>query len=136
MFPLAHSCYLSFWRKTISSLFPLPPFPSFSFFSLINTQNSPLMVYNFSPKYQKHKMSCNNSMPVCVGSCNNICNQERGGGEMHWEFGISRCKLLYIEWINNRVPLYSKGTKYPVINHNGKNMKKNVCIYANHFAVQ
>ena len=23
-----------------------------------------------------------------------------------WEFGISRCKLLYIEWINNKVLLY------------------------------
>ena len=26
-----------------------------------------------------------------------------------WEFGISRCKLLYIEWINNKVLLYSTG---------------------------
>ena len=23
------------------------------------------------------------------------------GGGMDWELGISRCKLLYIEWINN-----------------------------------
>ena len=30
-----------------------------------------------------------------------------GGGQgMELEFGISRCKLLYIEWINNKV-LYS-----------------------------
>ena len=26
-------------------------------------------------------------------------SRDRGG--MDWEFGISRCKLLYIEWINN-----------------------------------
>ena len=26
---------------------------------------------------------------------------------MDWEFGISRCKLLYIGWMNNMVPLYS-----------------------------
>ena len=26
-----------------------------------------------------------------------------------WEFGISRYKLLYIEWINNKVLLYSTG---------------------------
>ena len=41
---------------------------------------------------------------------------------MDWEFGISRCKLLYIEWINNKVLLYSTGNyiQYPVINHNGK----------------
>ena len=29
------------------------------------------------------------------------------GGGMDWELGISRCKLLYIEWINNKVLLYS-----------------------------
>ena len=41
---------------------------------------------------------------------------------MDWEFGISRCKLLYIEWIHNKVLLYSAGNyiQYPIINHNGK----------------
>ena len=41
---------------------------------------------------------------------------------MDWEFGVSRCKLLHIEWINNKVLLYSTGNyiQYPVINHNGK----------------
>ena len=28
-------------------------------------------------------------------------------GGMDWELGISRCKLVYKEWINNKVPLYS-----------------------------
>ena len=41
---------------------------------------------------------------------------------MEWEVGVSRCKLLRIGWINNKVLLY--GTEnyihYPVINHNGK----------------
>ena len=27
-----------------------------------------------------------------------VTNRERGG--MDWEFGVSRCKLVYIEWIN------------------------------------
>ena len=33
-----------------------------------------------------------------------------------------KCKLLYTEWINNKVLLYSTGNYilYPVINHNGK----------------
>ena len=50
----------------------------------------------------------------------------RGWGGMDWEFGISRCKLLYTGWINNKVLLYSKGNciQYPVINHNGKEYKK------------
>ena len=44
------------------------------------------------------------------------------GGKKDWEFGISRCKLSYIRWINNKVLLYSIGNyiPYPVINHNGK----------------
>ena len=48
------------------------------------------------------------------------------GGGMDWEFGISRCKLLHIEWINNKVLLYSTGddTQYSVINHNGKEYEK------------
>ena len=41
---------------------------------------------------------------------------------MGWEFGISRCKLLYIEWISYKVLLYSIGNyiQYPVVNLNGK----------------
>ena len=31
----------------------------------------------------------------------------RGGGGLDWEFGVSRCKLSYIERINNMFPLYS-----------------------------
>ena len=39
-----------------------------------------------------------------------------------WECGNSRSKLLYREWINNNVLLYSTGNyiQYPVINHNAK----------------
>ena len=60
-----------------------------------------------------------------------------GGGlgeEMDWEFGVSRCKLLYIEWISNKVLLYSTGNyiQYCVINHNGKKYEKEyiyMCVY-------
>ena len=51
---------------------------------------------------------------------------------MNWEFRISRCKPLYIEWINSKVLLYSTGNciQYPVINHNGKEHEKEcVCIH-------
>ena len=50
------------------------------------------------------------------------CQRGWGGGGKDWEFGISRCKLLYTGWINNKVLLYStrKYIQYPVINHNGK----------------
>ena len=38
------------------------------------------------------------------------CQGGRGWkGEMDWEFGVSRCKLVYIGWINNKMLLYSTG---------------------------
>ena len=48
---------------------------------------------------------------------------QRGGKD--WEFGISRCKLVYIGWIN-KVLLYSAGNyiQYPVTNHDGKEYEK------------
>ena len=59
-----------------------------------------------------------------------VAKGEEGGGRMDWEFGISRCKLVYIGWINNKVLLYSAENciQYPVIHHNGKEYKKE-CIY-------
>ena len=55
---------------------------------------------------------------------------EGEGGGMDWEFEISRCKLLHIEWINNKLLLYSTRNyiQYSVINHNGKECEKQ-CIY-------
>ena len=47
---------------------------------------------------------------------------------MEWEIGVGRCKLLHLEWTNNKVLLYSTGNyiQSPGINHNGKEYKKNV----------
>ena len=58
---------------------------------------------------------------VARGSC---------GGGNDWEVGTSRFKLLYTEWINNKVLLCSTGNyiQYPVINHNGKEYKEE-CLY-------
>ena len=54
----------------------------------------------------------------------------RCGGGMEWEFGVGRYKLLYIEWINNKVLQYSRGNyiQYPVINHSGKKDEKRTYI--------
>ena len=35
------------------------------------------------------------------------CQGGGGGGRMEWETGVSRCKLLHIERINNKVLLLS-----------------------------
>ena len=50
----------------------------------------------------------------------------RGRGGIYWGFGISRCKLVYIGWINNRVLLCHTGNyiQYPVINHNEEEYEK------------
>ena len=50
---------------------------------------------------------------------------------MHWEFGISRSKLLHIEWINQKALLYNlrNHIQPPVINHNGKEYEQEcVCV--------
>ena len=60
------------------------------------------------------------------------------------EVGICSYNLLSIEWINNKVLLYSTGNyiQYPMINHNGKEDENNIDAYnwiylcITHFAVQ
>ena len=37
-----------------------------------------------------------------------VAKGQAGGGRTDWEFGVSRCKLLCIEWID-KVLLYSTG---------------------------
>ena len=51
-----------------------------------------------------------------------VAKREVVEGVMVWEAGVSRCKLLYIGWINNKILLYSTENyiQYPMINHNGK----------------
>ena len=54
-------------------------------------------------------------------------------GRMNWESGISRCKLLYIEWIYNKVLLYRTGNyaQNLMIRHNGKEYYKKKKVYVN-----
>ena len=35
-----------------------------------------------------------------------LAERERVGRGVEWEVGVSRCKLLYIEWINSKALLY------------------------------
>ena len=35
------------------------------------------------------------------------CKGGGGGGEKDWEFWVSRCKRVYIGWINSKVLLYT-----------------------------
>ena len=38
-----------------------------------------------------------------------VAKGEAGGSGMAREFGVSRCKLLYLGWMDNEVILYSTG---------------------------
>ena len=77
---------------------------------------------NLSMK-QKQTLDIENRLVVAKG--------KGVGGVREWEAGVSRCKLFYMEWINNKVLLYSTGNyiQYPMINHNGKEYEKEECIH-------
>ena len=59
-----------------------------------------------------------------------VAKGKEGGRELDWKFGISRCKLVWGEWINNKVLLYSTGNyiQYSMMKHNRKEYEKE-CIY-------
>ena len=61
-----------------------------------------------------------------------VAEGEGEGEGLDWEFGVSRCKVLHIEWINNKVLLYSTGNYilHPGTNHNGKQYKKSIYVYS------
>ena len=48
-------------------------------------------------------------------------NGEGVGSGMDWEFGVSRCQLLHLEWTGNEVLLYSTG-KYPISGYEKRNV--------------
>jgi len=57
-----------------------------------------------------------------------VAKEEGAGLRMEWESGVSRCKFLYIEWINDKVLLYSRENYIQYPKQNGKEYKKQ-CIY-------
>ena len=60
---------------------------------------------------------------------------------MVWEFGLSRCKRVYIEYVKNKVLLHRQGTIFNILESTimEKNIKEkvsNMCVYLSHSAVQ
>ena len=51
-----------------------------------------------------------------------VTNRKPGRTGMSWKFGISRYKLICIEWINNKILLFKTRNYiwYPIINYKGK----------------
>ena len=50
---------------------------------------------------------------------------------MNWEFEVSKCKLLHLEWISNEVLLYSTGNYIQSlgIDHDERYYNKGIYIY-------
>ena len=48
------------------------------------------------------------------------------GGRGEWEFGVSRCKLLHLDWLSNGVPLHSTRNYVQSLGleHDGRQYKK------------
>ena len=44
--------------------------------------------------------------------------QGEGGRGMDWEFGVSRCKLLHLEWISNKSYYTAQGTRSNLLGEN------------------
>ena len=81
------------------------------------------ITYMWNPKYSTKELICETEPDLQTQRTDLWLPTGRVGGRgRDWELGISRCKLLYIGWINNKVLLYSTGNyfQYPVINHSGK----------------
>ena len=60
-----------------------------------------------------------------------VVKREAGWGRYGVGVWVSRCKLLYVEWINNKVLLYSTGNyiQYSMTNHNAEEYlkKEKIC---------
>ena len=59
---------------------------------------------------------------ILTCGCQGGGGREGEGSGMDGEFGVGSCKLLHLEWISNKVLLYSTGNYIPSpgIDHDGK----------------
>ena len=59
--------------------------------------------YKICNKWYTHKTETDHGHGI--QTC--ICQGGREGSGMDWEFGMSRCKILHLEWISSETLLYS-----------------------------
>ena len=72
----------------------------------------------------------NRNRPTGAENRLTVAKEEVDGRRMAWECRLIRCKLVHMEWINNKVLLWSTGNsiQYPVINRKGTEYEKE-CVY-------
>ena len=66
-------------------------------------------LYVESKMWQKWIYLQNRNRLRCIENRFVVAKGEEGDSGMDWEFGVSRCKLLRLEWISSEVLLYSTG---------------------------
>ena len=64
-----------------------------------------------------------------------VAKRDQGWGRVDGEFGVSRCKLLYIEWIYSKVLLYNTGTHAISISCESEYKKECIYVYNLNFAM-
>ena len=52
------------------------------------------------------QMNLSTEKKQTLGCREQTCSCQGGGSGMNWEFGVSSCKLLFLEWISNEILLY------------------------------
>ena len=80
------------------------------------------ITYMWSPKYGTSEHNCETETDSQTQKTDLWLPREEGGGSgMDRGFGVSRCKLLHLEWISNEVLLYSTGNSIQSLwrDHNG-----------------
>ena len=72
--------------------------------------------YMWNLKYGTNELIYETNRTMDIENRLVVAKGEGAGGGMEWEVGVSRYKLLYIEWIS-KVLLYSTGNyiQYPMI---------------------
>ena len=80
-------------------------------------------VYSITDMWNKiwHKWTCLQNRNRLIDVENRVVVAKGEGGRERDGLGVCRCKLLHIEWINNKVLMYIRGNyiEYLVLNHNG-----------------
>ena len=108
---------------------------------MINYSCAPVLADAYLNVYSGTIFGCWSVPPAPLKSIHSLDSQayrtdlwlprRRWGGEgVHWEFRVSRCKLLYIRWINNKAQQWHRelySTRL-VINDYGKEYEKG-CVY-------
>ena len=66
-----------------------------------------------------------------------VTRGEGAGGGVEWEVGVSRCMILYMEWVNNKDLLYRTGnyTQYLQITYNAKGSEKEYVYMCTHIYI-